>query len=176
MRNLSYLLISTVLVSCASTVNILKLEGDAVTLTLTDASAIRVELLAVTDSRLIAKHDGKIKQAPLAEVMNIHIHDYRIDPAIKILWAIPPVLLEGIIMLVAFDVEQPLWGVIAGLAMVGTIYGFSTGDPKTTFASPFTDGDLENLRLYCRYPQNLTDVEWKNLLEHFQQDDFIKLP
>ena len=130
----------------------------------------------MTNSTIIVKHDGKIKEASLAEVIKIEIHDYRIDPASKILWAIPPVLLEGVIMLVAFDVEQPLWGLISGFAIAGTIYGFSTGDPKTTFVSPFTDGYLENLRLYCRYPQNLTDEGWKNLLEHFQQDDFIKLP
>jgi len=177
MRNFYLFLIYSIILlcSCASRVNILKPQGESATLTFTNSSKYQVEMLAILDSTIFVKYENKISDVQLRDVNKIYIHGYRVSPFLKILNAIPPILIEGIVMLVAFDVDQPLWGVISGATMAGTIYGFATGDPKTKFSAPFNESEIENLKLFCRYPQSLGNEHWKILLQHFNQDDFLRL-
>jgi len=177
MRNFYLFLIYSIALfcSCTSSVHILKPQGESATFTFTNSSKYQVEMLAISDSTIFVKYENKICSVKLKDVNKIYIRGYRVSPSLKILTAIPLILIEGIVMFVAFDVEQHGWGVISGATMAGTIYGFETGDPKTKFSVPFNESEIEKLKLFCRYPQNLGSERWKILLQHFNQDDFLRL-
>lgn len=161
--------------SCASRVNVLKPEGEKATLTLPNLAVLEIEILAISDSLLYVTNGKKIIIAHLSDVRSVHIHGYRVPRASKVLAAIPPVLFEGIVMLTALGVDQPVWGMIAMITIGGTIYGFTSGDPKVNFSFPLEINELEKLRLYCRYPQGLTNEQWKDLLQQLNQEDFYLL-
>ena len=176
MRIRSLILVSTFLFcSCASTVRVLKPEGETAKLTLRDFSKHQVEFLAISDSTVYVKERNRICAASLSDVNNIYISGYEINPGLKILSAIPPLCLEGIVMMVAFDVDQVGWGAISGLVMAVTFYAYVAGNPKVSFSPPLEEHELEELRLYSRFPQGLSDEQWKILLQQFNQEDFQSL-
>jgi hypothetical protein len=73
------------------------------------------------------------------------------------------------------DVNQPGWGVISGLTMVGTICGFAFGEQDVSFWFPLDETERERLRLFCRYPQGLSKDQWSTMLRHLGQEDFRRL-
>lgn len=166
------------LCSCAATskVQVLKPEGEKIKLTLRDSRMYEFEILAVSDSLLYLSDGRKLSLAPLSDVQNIRVHWDSIDAGSKVLGAIPPLILEGIVMGAAFHTDQTGWGVASIAAMGVTIFGFATANPKVNFSFPLEKDKLTKLRLYCRYPQGLTDEQWKLLLQRYRQTDFILLP
>ncbi len=44
------------------------------------------------------------------------------------------------------------------------------------FSPEFDINDLEKLRLYCRYPQGLTQTQWNELLMSYGQEEFLSVP
>ena len=164
------------LCSCASSVHVLKPEGETATIELHNFQSHVGEILAVSDSVVYVRFFNKITVIDLSYVKKIFIHGYRISPGSKVAAAIPPLLLEGLVMSVAFSEDADAWGYLSMGAMVLTIYGFSTGDPQTSFSPPLKKNNIEKLKLYCRYPQGLTPEQWRELLSLNGQQDFNRLP
>jgi hypothetical protein len=50
-----------------------------------------------------------------------------------------------------------------------------SGEPETSFSSPFDEAKVRKLELYVRYPQGLTDQQWNSLLRFHGQRDFASL-
>ena len=161
--------------ACASTVNVLKPSGETATVTFRNSSKYQVEVLAISDSTIYVREESRIGTIRLSSVKKVRIHGYRTSPGLKTLSAIPALLIETIVLSAAKSVGQTGWVVISGLTIAGTVYAFSTGDPKVDFSAPLKESDVENLRLYCRYPQGLSDGQWSLLLKHHNQESFIDL-
>lgn len=177
MRALSLFLLSVFLLSsCASRVDVLKPGGDTGAVFFKNSYKHKVEMLAVSESNLYLRDEDQIITVPLSDVKKIYIHDYRISPALKIFGSMPFLLVDFAVMGVAFSVDEPAWGVAAGLTMVGTVVLLFVEDPSVVFLAPFEKDELEKLRLYCRYPQGLNEEQWRKLLESFDQEDFKNIP
>jgi hypothetical protein len=173
-RTLMIMTFVLLLCSCASSVNVLKPEGETASIELYNSQAPVGEILAVSDSMLYFMYANKINVVDLSYVRKIFVHGYSISPGTKMLAAIPPLFLEGLVMAVAFSEEAPAWGYISIGAMVLTIYGISTGNPKVSFSPPLKEKELKKLKLYCRYPQGLTLEQWNELLRLNGQEDFLR--
>jgi len=173
----SIILLASILLfcSCVSMVKVRKPLGDRATLKLRNLEKHKVELLAISDSLLYVTDDKEISIAHFSDIRNVYIHGYRVHPGLKVLTAIPALLLEATVMIVALDVGQNGWGLVSVIAMAGTIDGFATGDPKVYFSFPAKNEEIEKLKLYCRYPQGLTDEQWERMLQHFKQKEFVLL-
>jgi hypothetical protein len=161
--------------SCSSSVKVLKPTGENARVTMRSSQIYNVELLAISDSLLYVSDGMTLAVANLSVVNSVFIPDYRINPALKLLASIPSLGFELLVTIGAFGAEYPVLGTAAIIAMVATIYAFAADDPKANFSSPAKKREIEKFRLYCRYPQNLSAEGWKQLLQYYHQDDFIRL-
>jgi hypothetical protein len=179
MRYYSSIIIIALLVNaCAPTITTesLKPEGDKATLFLKNNKNYEVELLSITESQICLIYSNKITLVMTSRIESIIIHGYDVTTGQKISGALPALALEAIILLVASSVDQTTWMAIAGLSMVGTLVLWLNAGPKQKYISPFSESDLETLKLYCRYPQGLSDLKWSVLLKFHNQDDFQIIP
>ncbi len=177
MRQKSILTVLTLLfLSCTtSTVNVRKLEGETATITLKSTAKFGIEILSVLDFQVYSKYQNKIYITPLSDVRKIYIHGYH-NISISILkgvLAIPSLAIGGVVGVVALHVDQPGWSVVSFFSMAATVALFAIGDVKAGFSAPFHDIKLETLKLYCRYPQGLTEDQWRMLLKHYGQEEFM---
>jgi hypothetical protein len=161
-----------VVCACVSPVRVTKPGGDNAVVVFRQGGSARVELLAVTDSSLFFLRDNAVMRTALADISRVRVAGYSVATgkyvalgAISIVnaafcvW----VMSRGIWQFVAATV--PLWG-------LGTWWLLSD-EPRVDFRSPFDTGAREQLALYCRYPQGLTDEQWQELLRFYDQDAFL---
>jgi hypothetical protein len=81
MKSLCLILLSIgLLTACTSTVDVLKPEGETVTLTLTSGRTYEGELLTVDATRLLFGYQGGLYAVALAEVRKVYVHGYRSFP------------------------------------------------------------------------------------------------
>jgi hypothetical protein len=154
-----------------SSVNILKPQGENVSFRLTDGQNITGELLTVDDSVIFNGSDGLLYKIQKGKISNIHLFDYSLQKK-KMVSMIPTILVSGGLAILGFHWDSPAQRVILGASALLQIAAIFSGDPKVNFSSPF----LDKLKLYCRYPQGLTEEQWEDILRYNKQDDFKMIP
>ncbi len=172
MRVKYILIFSTILfLSCAgSQVNVLKPEGETVRLKLKNNLKYDGELFAVNDTALFFGSQAKLYEVPLSNVENVYVRGYSLKKR-KMLASIPPMLFYAIPFFEGIKEAWLLAGSLEGL----TILSWFIGDPKVSFSPPLKKKDFDKLQLYCRYSQGLTHEKWKQLLQYYEQEEFLRL-
>jgi hypothetical protein len=138
----------------------------------------KVELLVVSDSVLHVVQGGRISIVHLSDVENVYVHGYRLSGPQMMLGAAPLLFLEGMVAYVTFSEGWFRWcGMFSAILIPLTIHTFArgSGEPETSFSSPFDEAKVRKLKLYVRYPQGLTDQQWNSLLRFHGQRDFVPL-
>ncbi|MBN1351461.1 hypothetical protein JXJ21_18740 [candidate division KSB1 bacterium] len=171
MRVKFILILSIILfLSCVSQVNVLKPEGETVRLKLKNNHKYDGELFAVNDTALFFYSQPKLYEVPLSNVENVYVHGYSLRKR-KMVWSIPPMLFYGIPF---FKGIKDAW-LMAGSFEALTILSWFIGDPKVSFSPPLNNKDFDKLQLYCRYSQGMAPEKWKQLLQHYEQEEFLTL-
>jgi len=161
--------------SCVSSVNVLKPNGETANLKLINSYIYECELLAVSDSSLFCKYQDKLYIVPFTNIQRVHICGYSLRP--KKIIAMVPLILIDIGMASANSRENEKIQKLCWAALVPiTVFAFLYNEPEVNFSPIFDKNDLEKLKLYCQYPQGLTKGQWKQLLQYYSQEDFLKLP
>jgi hypothetical protein len=176
-RYIYFLLVILAISACIApiTTESLKPEGDQATINVKNSGNQTVELLAISDSNLYVLNKNKIHLISINDLRRIQIYGYDVETGTKIMGALPALALETIILLVAISEEQSTWAGIAALSMVGTTALWVAGGPKQNYTAPFSQSDIKQLQLYCRYPQGLPENRWAELLQFHHQDEFYSL-
>ena len=190
MRALLALLTTILFCACASPKVVTRPEGDFANLKLSNHKAYQIELVAADETSLIiSKTDhtqvaadmlgpkGKVSNKKLykvnySDIENLNVPDYSAFRE-KVAAMIPLVIIDGLVVSAA-DAETEYALLYGGLIPL-TIFATFTGNPKVSFTPPISPKHLEILKLYCRYPKNLTPEQWQQLLREHQQDDFLTL-
>ena len=174
MRRILILLFSiTLFFSCTSQVKVLKPVGETVTLKLKNNLEYDGELLAVNDTALYFGSQAKLYEVPLSNFNNVYVHDYSLRKQ-KLLGSIPSFIIWALPIFVEPNFWKGVWlqtVLVEGL----TIHSCYTGDPKVSFSPPLKKKDFDKLQLYCRYSQELTHEKWRQLLQYYEQEEFLRL-
>jgi hypothetical protein len=168
-RQLALALMVLGICACVNRVNVLKPTGEAASLNLANGAILHGELWSVSDSVLVFESACQILTVPLAEVRRVRVEGYDLRKERK--WAmLPPLVVysAGLVLGVALIVGGYDWlagelVLFSGAMIPATLCSFQTGDPKTDFRSPLKSKDIAALRLYCRYPQGLTEEQLAQL-------------
>lgn len=174
MRRILILLLSiTLFFSCTSQVKVLKPVGETVTLKLKNNHNYDGELLAVNDTALYFGSQAKLYEVPLSNISNVYVHDYSLRKQ-KLLGSTPSFIIWALPMFVEPNFWKGVWlqtVLVEGL----TIHSCLVGDPKVSFSPPLNNKDFDKLQLYCRYSQGLTQEKWRQLLQYYEQEEFLRL-
>jgi len=161
------------LCGCVSTVNVNKPQGDRAGVELRQGPLGAVELLGVDDTFLYFDQSALLCRARLADVARVNVAGY----SLKTDRAASAVLLIGYggLMTAALAASMTVVALLPAAWTAATGYFVLTGDRdlRTDFRSPFEPQDREQLRLYCRYPQGLTQDQWRELVRQHAQIDFL---
>jgi len=160
--------------SCTSSVDMLKPQGENVSIQLTDGQNLKGELLMIDKEIIFNGSDGTLYKIKNEKIRTIHISDYSLQKE-KIITLIPLVLVNGIIAIAGFKGDDPEHNFVIGVLTILPIPTFFFGDPKVDFRPPFKEKDLEKLKLYSRYPQGLTIEQQEEILRYQNQDTFLLL-
>jgi hypothetical protein len=135
-----------------------------------------VELLAVNDSMIYYDEKGLITCQKWDQVWSVRVLAYGSQQVVRWLCWLPTLAL-GIVWFA--DASHPgNQGEAVAAATLTAFTGmimYMTG-PHASFGSPPSVGDLERLRLFARYPQGLTDAQWRELLGVRGQKEFLARP
>lgn len=174
MRRISIVLFSiTLFFSCTSQVKVLKPVGETVTLKLKNNENYDGELLAVNDTALYFGSQAKLYKVPLANVSNVYVHDYSLRKQ-KLSGSTPSFIFWALPIFAEPNFSKGVW--LQVLLIEGlTIHSCFVGDPKVSFSPPLKNKDFDKLQLYCRYSQGLTPEKWRQLLEYYKQEEFLRL-
>lgn len=174
---LQLLVILVLFCSCAiGTVKVTKPYGETAIITLQNTEKLKGELLAISDTLLYYYMPNKLYITRIVDIKEIFILEYTNRQSLKVGALLPSLPIEGCVAAVAFDVNQPTWGLISLLTMAVTVLSITGGNPQVDFERPIKESDMEKLRLYCRYPQGLTDKQWEELMNYIVQEGFIIIP
>ena len=182
MKTCLQLLVILVLVcSCAiGTVKVTKPYGETAIITLRNTEKLKGELLAISDTLLYYYMPNKLYITRIVDIKKIFILEYTNRRSLKMCAIIPSLAIEGCVAVVAFSVDQSCWGYISIVTMVVTALSITGGNPQVDFELPVKENDegndMEKLRLYCRYPQGLSDKQWEELIYYSDQEGFIIIP
>jgi hypothetical protein len=168
-----------VVCACVSPVRVSKPGGDDAVVAFRQGGAARVELLAVTDFDLFFVRDNAVTRTALADISRVRVEGYSTRTRkYTALWCIGLVstvtCVDMAIHNIAYNAVYAMHfaAVTAMLCAAGTAL-LLRSEPQVDFRSPFDSGALEQLALYCRYPQGLTDAQWQELLRFYHQDTFL---
>jgi hypothetical protein len=187
MKTLVLILSAALCFSCASTVSVTKAEGDYAFLKHASGKKYRVELLAADEIALYfklrwpdapASPKDKLYKINYSETKSIDVRFYSLFSE-KVASAVTILLLDGL----TIGLFHEEWGegdadfflASAAISIPLTLVASFTGNPKTSFSPPVEPRYLDKLKLYCRYPQNLTVEQWQQLLREYGQEDFLSL-
>ena len=162
-----------ILFSCTSQVNVLKPEGETVTITLKNNHNYDGELFAVNDTVLFFGSQAKLYEIPLSNVSNVYVHNYSLRKH-KLLGSTPSFIIWALPIFVEPNFWKGVW-VQTVLAEALTIHSCFVGDPKVNFSPPLNNKDFDKLQLYCRYSHGLSHEQWKQLLHYYEQEEFLSL-
>jgi hypothetical protein len=137
--------------------------GDVAQITLKGNSIYQGELIAVRDSNIYMKSQNKFRPIRIADIESIEIPGYSTETGQRIGAALPSLLLQGVILMVASDVEETTWATIAGASMLATVGLYAIAGSPVSFSAPISEDDIKQIRLYCRYPQDLDIQQWNEI-------------
>ena len=120
------------------------------------------ELLAIHDGMLLVAVDS-LEAIPRSEIEYVQL---LIDEVRG--WVVPVLLLQGlpsIVVTAALEKEDRIIGV-AGLGLTAlTWVCFELSTPRTTFAEPMNESDLDELSVHFRYPYGLSESQVSRVQE-----------
>ncbi len=172
MRRLAAL--ALLLAGCFSWVNVNKPQGDSAGLELVNGPVGPVELLAVDDTCLYFLQSTLLCRTRLADVARVSVQGYslrrpRIGSAVALVG-------YGGLITAAVATSAGVVAILPAAWTALTVHFALTGDGslRTEFRPQFEPRDVEQLRLYCRYPQELTQDQWRELFRYRGQTDFLR--
>jgi len=157
--------------SCTSSIQVLKPQGDSVHLTLENRSQLKAELLSVRDRSIIIGYDNSIYELPLRDIHRVHVEGYSLLHK-KVLLLGPLSILDIYIL---YSNPNTTMKVIFGLLAMGKLASVLAGDLDVVFTKPIFWRDLDKLRLYSRFPDDLNPEAWDQLLQQHGQSEFLKI-
>jgi hypothetical protein len=158
-----------------SSVKVTKPEGETATIGLGIGYHYfdhKGELLALDDSSLFFKYEERLYKFPLSDISKVYVHGYSLE-SVKVPAMIGLLLIDIMVVTGETDDENILNPIYGGSAILTPII-FLSGDAKVNFKPPFKDDDLQKIKLYCRYPQGLTQEQWGTLLKAHNQEVFLR--
>ncbi|MCX6842008.1 MAG: hypothetical protein NTX53_07005 [candidate division WOR-3 bacterium] len=161
-----------VVCACVSPVRVTKPGGDDAVVAFRQGGTARVELLAVSDSNLLFVRDNAVTRAALADISRVRVEGYSVRTNKYIALGCIGLVNTVICVDMAFHSAWHFAAVTAMLCVAGA-HLLLRDEPRVDFRSPFDTGAREQLALYCRYPQGLTDEQWQELLRFYHQDAFL---
>ncbi len=164
------LLSTAILMSCSSSVKMAKPEGDQAQIRLKAGGQFRGELLAVVKNEaVIFLCSQKVYKIYFDKISKIIVEGYTLLHK-KGLILMPLSFIDlSLIFSNQYNALRYVGGVLAALKY-NCIVG---GDPPIVFAPPIYWRELDNLKLYCRYPRDLEPKQWESLLRFHGQDAFL---
>ena len=159
------------LFSCVSPVKVMKPEGDKAIIVVDNYREYRAELLAVNDTSLIFDNSGRLYSIGWDQVKSVSVIGY--NPRFYALpgFYIITDLIAGPALLQIYPPIGVLAFVHAGCIMM-SLYDQS----QHSFFKPGSLAkDRERLKPYCRYPQGLTEPQWREVLTVYEQEGFKEL-
>jgi len=182
--------LSICLLSCGAPSPMLKGTGETATVALQNGVNYEVEIIAVQDSMLLCIGDGAPAAAP-ASVAARRIMGVRPEKVASLTvagfrnnrWVIGVVvfqLLPAVGIAVAAgsaNVEDPLAvGLVCAIPAALTALAFAgSGEPTPSFDGPLSRQDLEAIRMYARFPGELTPAQVEDLLHSYNQKEITEL-
>lgn len=164
------LLLSCLLCSCTSSVEVMKPLGDECWVRMTDGGEFTGELLEADTAQVIILTGRRVVKADLKDVQHIYIRKYSLEKE-KVAGFVPGIILDVII-----GVSLSSWSPEAGLIFFGhgvlSIIAIKISNPKVSFRKPFKSDEIEHLKLYARYPQGLTAERWEYILRTYGMSYF----
>ena len=142
-------------------------KGDLAKIKLKGNNIYQGELITVRDSNLYIMNQSKITTIRLADVKTIEIPGYSVDAGQRIGAAIPSLVMQGFILVIASNIDEQVWVTIAGISMAVTVFLYATGGSEVEFSAPISQYDIEQLRLYCRYPHELDTHVWHEIFKEY---------
>lgn len=158
--------------ACVSPVRVTKPGGDNAVVEFRQGGMTRVELLSVTDSSLYFIRDHAVTRAALADLSHVRIEGYSIRTQKYVALGLIGLVSTVICVDMAFHSAWHFAAVTAMLWVAGTSL-LLRGEPQVDFRPPLDDTVRQQLSLYCRYPQGLTDAQWQELLRFYHQGGFL---
>lgn len=159
--------------ACVSPVKVTKPGGDYAGLFFAQGTSYEVELLTVTDTSLLFATQGRVWQAPLTDVLRIHIQGYSLKTE-KTAFLVGLGLADAFFVALMLKSGSPWLSPLLAGVMVGSVFWTMSGEPRVDFRPPLTPRDREQLALYCRYPQGLDGPQRQKLLKHYGQFGFLE--
>lgn len=158
--------------ACVSPVKVTKPGGDGAVVRFRQGGSTRVELLAVSDSNLLFVRDNAVTRAALVDISFVRVDGFGARTERRRALACFGVVNTPFCAVAACHSAWPFVAATAVLSLVGA--GLLRRDEiQFDFRFPLDAGAREQLPLYGRYPQGLTDARWQELLGFYGQDDFV---
>ena len=140
-------------------------KGDLAKITLKGNNIYQGELITVRDSNIYIMNQNKITPISLTDIENVEIPGYSVDVGQRIGAALPSLLMQGFILMIASDIGEQTWVNIAGVSMLVTIVLYATAGSEVEFSAPILENDIEQIRLYCRYPYEIDTQVWHEIFK-----------
>ncbi len=149
-----------------------KPTGENARIVLKDGMRLNAELLAVTPDNLYLICNGRVCRSPLRDVSRVHVAGLTLIRE--------KCLALGLIGVAdAFTAwySTAACGQFYPAAVIPAVFAVGAAstleaEPKVDFGQPFRPEELELLALYGRYSRGLTDAQWQELLDSYEQSDF----
>lgn len=143
-------------------------KGDLAKIKLKGNNIYQGELITVRDSNIYMMNQNKITPISLTDIENVEIPGYSVDVGGRIGAALPSLLMQAFILMIASNIGEQTWVNIAGVSMLVTIGVYATaGSQVVAFSAPILENDIEQLRLYCRYPHELDTQVWHEIFKEY---------
>jgi hypothetical protein len=169
---LSLIIIAVVFASCINSFRVVDSPQPNCRVKFTDGSFLyNCELIAAADTGIVLKKYNIIYMVKFDEMYDLKINGICNRDA-KIIMLTPIVFFDGLFAVLTSQVpEIAACFVIHG---VGAYTSMALDVPKTQFTPPLTEKHLDQLKLYARYPQGLTEEQLKELLSSCGQETLLK--
>jgi hypothetical protein len=158
--------------ACVSPVQVTKPGGDTALVTFGEGGTAWVELLAISDSGLVFIREGRVWKSALADASRIAVEGYSLRTGKRMATGCIGVVIAAACVDVIMHSAGYFAPVFASFYAVGTYLLFKD-EPRVDFRAPFDADARQQLPLYCRYPQGLSDAQWHELLQFYHQDTFL---
>lgn len=158
--------------------------GDKADIQFKDGGELKCELILISDSSVVFGLSQKYSDvtselfySPKNEIRSIKVNGYSDEG-----WVVPVLVFQGVpavLLAVAAGSAGNPNGALIGLAtaipaiVTALIFALSAGNtPEWNYDSP--KDDINDLKIYCRYPAGLSNEELKRLLKGYNQENIKK--
>lgn len=157
------------LTSCTSTVNTMKPLGEDCLVTTEKNIETAGELLMADNSEVVLLCGRRLERFPLEDVRRVYIRKFSLQKEKTA--AFVPVIIFDLIVGIPLLKERAAASIF--LYHAGLSFGaIKLSNPKVTFKKPFSAKNLEQLKLYARYPQGLSPEQREELNTFYETGNF----